>query len=111
MLFCPYCGTQLFLECAGRVRYYCRTCPYKQDISELDDQMHVLVEEYTPKKAEDILGGPSQFKHLPSTEILCTKEACGNQKAYFRQIQIRSGDEPMTTFYCCTECGEIWRQD
>lgn len=27
------------------------------------------------------------------------------------RLQIRSADEPMTTFYKCTECGMRWRED
>ena len=39
----------------------------------------------------------------------CTK--CGNDHAYYQQLQIRSADEPMTTFYKCTACGLRWRED
>ena len=35
---------------------------------------------------------------------------CSNQRAYFMQIQIRSADEPMSTFYKCTACGAQWRE-
>ena len=43
---------------------------------------------------------------LPET---CPK--CGHLRAYFMQIQTRSADEPMTTFYKCCEisCGHRWR--
>ena len=36
---------------------------------------------------------------------------CGSTKAYYRQMQIRSADEPMTTFYKCVECGAQWREN
>ncbi|KAK3670206.1 RNA polymerase III C11 subunit, partial [Recurvomyces mirabilis] len=29
----------------------------------------------------------------------CKRDICPSQSAYFRQVQIRSADEPMTTFY------------
>ena len=41
--------------------------------------------------------------------VNCDK--CGNDYAYFQQIQIRSADEPMTTFYRCARCAYRWRQD
>lgn len=46
------------------------------------------------------------FVFLPET---CPK--CGHLRAYFMQIQTRSADEPMTTFYkCCNaQCGHRWR--
>lgn len=31
--------------------------------------------------------------------VNCKEEKCDNREAYFRQVQIRSADEPMTTFY------------
>lgn len=36
---------------------------------------------------------------------------CEHPRAYFMQIQTRSADEPMTTFYkCCSpQCGHRWR--
>ncbi|KAF3338321.1 DNA-directed RNA polymerase III subunit RPC10 [Carex littledalei] len=38
---------------------------------------------------------------------------CHNGEAYFKQMQIRSADEPMTTFYkCCNDkCHYDWRED
>lgn len=33
---------------------------------------------------------------------------CGERKCSYRQLQTRSGDEPMTTFVTC-ECGHRWR--
>ena len=40
-------------------------------------------------------------------------EKCRNPEAYYMQIQIRSADEPMTTFYRCTDhrCGNQWQDD
>lgn len=39
---------------------------------------------------------------------------CGHKEAYFRQMQLRSADEPMTSFYKCANfatCGHNWRGD
>jgi DNA-directed RNA polymerase III subunit RPC11 len=38
---------------------------------------------------------------------------CKSGEAYFRQLQTRSADEPMTTFYMCTDraCGAQWKED
>lgn len=42
------------------------------------------------------------FLPIPKT-AQCPRENCDNGRAFFYQIQIRSADEPMTTFYkvCC----------
>lgn len=41
----------------------------------------------------------------------CPKELCESSAAYFRQVQIRSADEPMTTFYKCVVCAAEWREN
>lgn len=33
---------------------------------------------------------------------------CDHTRAYYFQLQIRSADEPMTTFYKCCSCGHQW---
>ena len=47
--------------------------------------------------------------HSPHTEK-CPR--CEHPRAYFMQLQTRSADEPMTTFYkCCNpQCGHQWRE-
>eukprot|EP00759_Apiculatamorpha_spiralis_P013935 PhF_6_TR20685/c0_g1_i1/m.29762/K03019/RPC11, POLR3K; DNA-directed RNA polymerase III subunit RPC11 len=107
MLFCPYCGTQLLVEKVGSVRFYCTTCPYAQPLTFVRE----VPEHKTLKKVDDVLGGPDAWKHADKTDAKCPDPECPGERAYFKQIQIRSGDEPMTTFYRCCECGEMWRQD
>ena len=41
----------------------------------------------------------------------CPNEKCESRTAYFRQVQIRSADEPMTSFYKCVECATEWREN
>lgn len=45
--------------------------------------------------------------------IICQNDEtqCDSRKAHFVQIQMRSADEPATTFYKCVKCGFQWRQD
>lgn len=39
------------------------------------------------------------------------KAPCDSKKAHFVQLQMRSADEPPTTFFKCVKCGHQWRQD
>jgi transcription elongation factor S-II len=42
-----------------------------------------------------------------TSNIKCKK--CGKANVTYNQVQTRSGDEPMTTFCFCNECGFRWR--
>ena len=46
--------------------------------------------------------------HLQNViELKCS--ACGHNKCSFFQLQTRSCDEPITTFYTCLNCGKKWK--
>ena len=55
------------------------------------------------------LEGVIHLAYTCAVSANCPK--CTNRRAYYQQLQIRSADEPMTTFYKCTECGFRWRED
>ena len=106
LLFCPTCAN--ILECEEGLscyRFACSTCPYVYNITR-----RISSRTYTKlKEVEDVLGGSAAWDNVDSTEVQCPR--CDNKRAYFMQIQTRSADEPMTTFYKCTEgqCGHRWR--
>lgn len=50
----------------------------------------------------DLLTCASDSPHTPHTM---------HTQAFFVQMQIRSADEPMTTFYRCTRCANRWSGD
>ena len=106
MHFCPSCSNLLLLENPdGMMRFYCQTCPYTY-------KLKATVSSEVPlehKAVDDVLGGAEAWKNADQTDANCPK--CTNRRAYYQQLQIRSADEPMTTFYKCTECGMRWRED
>lgn len=55
------------------------------------------------------MGGSAAWENVDSTDAVCP--ACNHGRAYFMQMQTRSADEPMTTFYkCCNAlCAHNWR--
>lgn len=61
------------------------------------------------QEVDHVLGGKAAWENVDSTDAECP--TCGHKRAYFMQIQTRSADEPMTTFYkCCNhECNHTWR--
>lgn len=56
-----------------------------------------------------IIGGAAAWENVDSTDAVCPK--CSHGRAFFMQLQTRSADEPMTTFYrCCNHsCAHNWR--
>lgn len=63
------------------------------------------------KQVDDVLGGDQAWENVDQTTAQCPVDTCGGTKAYFFQLQIRSADEPMTTFYKCCQCGHQWREN
>jgi len=117
MLFCPRCANLLLVELThapgtvdergnaeARARFYCQVCPYGYVVED-------KYEEYVPLKrkvVDDVLGGEEAWRNVDQTGAVCPK--CSHGKAYFFQVQIRSGDEPMSVFYKCVKCEHRWRE-
>lgn len=79
----------------GGNRLECRTCPYQHAID-----MPIYSRKNFPKKErEDVFGGPGAWDNAQKGRVPCPTADCGGNEAAFFQLQIRSADEPMTTFY------------
>eukprot|EP00753_Platysulcus_tardus_P007244 PLAT14993.1.p1 GENE.PLAT14993.1~~PLAT14993.1.p1 ORF type:complete len:106 (+),score=36.70 PLAT14993.1:36-353(+) len=105
MLFCPTCGNLLLVDGADRgMRFVCHTCPYKHLIRSAVRKKIPLVR----KEVDDVLGGAEAWKDVDKTAARCP--ACEHDMAFFFQLQIRSADEPMTTFYKCERCSKQWSE-
>jgi DNA-directed RNA polymerase subunit M/transcription elongation factor TFIIS len=84
--------------------------------------------EFTPHELsymanEDVF--PDRWKHIMDKQKLKLKAAyeikqvsmtdaikcgkCKNNKISYYELQIRSGDENMTQFFCCISCGHKWK--
>ena len=94
----------LFVEQGDRCnRLACNTCPYICDIiTKITDRQYTR----NLKPVDDILGGAAAWENVDKTEVTCPK--CAHRQAYFMQLQTRSADEPMTTFYKCVDCTHRW---
>ncbi|KAI0981700.1 hypothetical protein GJ496_007946 [Pomphorhynchus laevis] len=105
LLFCPNCGNLLIVEQGLEAfRFACNTCPYIHNISR-----RIIIRKFTElKKVGDVLGGSDAWDNVQKTDAPCP--SCNHNQAYFMQIQIRSADEPMTTFYKCCNCEHRWNE-
>ncbi|XRM41840.1 RNA polymerase III C11 subunit [Aspergillus tubingensis] len=102
LTFCPNCSNALTISRAepttrhplGVNRFECRTCPYQYAL----DQSWFEKTPMKQKEVEDVFGGKEEFANADSVATQCPAEDCNGDRAYFFQLQIRSADEPMTTF-------------
>ncbi|ORY88514.1 putative Rpc11-DNA-directed RNA polymerase III subunit C11 [Leucosporidium creatinivorum] len=109
MIFCPYCANLLTVaDCGGLNKWSCKTCPYEYPIEKAYTERTHLAR----KEVDDVLGGEDSWANVDSVRVDCKKE-CGADRAFYMQLQIRSADEPSTTFYrCCNpKCAFQWRED
>lgn len=106
LVFCPNCGNRTSVENDGyHYSFICSTCPYKQPIKDRIESV-----KYTKlKEVDDVLNDANTWKNVDVTDVKCPK--CESNQAYFMQVQIRSADEPSTTFYRCVKCTHNWKEN
>ncbi len=103
MHFCPICGSLLLIEeCGSGMQFCCPVCEYTKNVTKKYTSQIKLKK----KEVDDILGGADAWENVDRTETRCPH--CLHNVAYFMQMQIRSADEPMTTFYKCVKCLKQW---
>jgi len=104
--FCNSCGYLLKFRQDFEDRFACSICSYVFKISLAKRRIALQ-----GKSRADVIDAESSWNGVDATDERCPK--CSYPRAYFKQMQIRSGDEPMSQFYrCCNyECGHTWRVD
>ena len=79
----------------GRHRMECRCCPYALPIVDTIYSRR----DFERVEKEDVFGGPGAWENAQKMRTACRRDECDGQEAAFYQLQIRSADEPMTTFF------------
>ena len=106
MHFCPLCGNMLLMEEGGHgMRFCCPTCPYLHNLRRVYSSKVPIKK----KQVDDVLGGDNAWENVDRTNARCPQ--CSHDTAFFMQIQIRSADEPSTTFYRCVRCAKQWNDN
>jgi DNA-directed RNA polymerase III subunit RPC11 len=102
MSFCPSCANILLVDkTSSGLQLFCRTCPYISRVTRTVTRSLT----FKRKQVDDVMGAEA-WADADQIEAVCPECSC--KSAYFKQIQIRSADEPMTIFYKCVGCGHRW---
>ncbi|TGZ79151.1 hypothetical protein EX30DRAFT_309207 [Ascodesmis nigricans] len=113
LLFCPQCSNTLTVSrtlTTGTNRLECRTCPYEYVLTA--NRKFYERRAMKRKEVDDVMGGEGAWDNVDQTDAQCPNpDECDGTRAYFYMVQIRSADEPMTTFYKCTKCGHKWKEN
>ncbi len=109
MRFCPKCGGIMIPAVVnGKKVLKCRACGH---VVEINNKNVYRVQSRLKRGPRDkiiIIDKEQRVEVLPKTRITCPK--CGNNEAYYWEVQTRSADEPATRFFKCTKCGYVWRE-
>ncbi|MFX1319547.1 MAG: transcription factor S [Promethearchaeota archaeon] len=113
MEFCPKCSSILIPQKNGDKKVlFCQTCGYSKPLTSKDEKEYRYGDKinHIPEKEEVFVIDEEMLEQrtMPTVRAICPK--CGHKEAYYWQVQTRSGDEAMTTFYRCTNCGQTWRE-
>ncbi|MHA1594819.1 MAG: transcription factor S [Candidatus Baldrarchaeia archaeon] len=113
MKFCPECGSMLRpkKDDKGNVILICEICGYSEKNQGSLEQEYTISSKinHSPGESELVLVDETKMvKTLPTIQVICPK--CGNNRAYYYQLQTRRADEGMTTFLRCTKCNYVWRR-
>jgi DNA-directed RNA polymerase III subunit RPC11 len=100
--FCAYFPLILLSTLSLGMQYCCAACAYVRDI----EKVYKSEVKLKNKQMGDVMGGDDSWQNVDKTQARC--EMCQNDEAFFMQIQIRSADEPSTTFYKCCRCKHQW---
>lgn len=107
MQFCPKCGAMcVSTKEKGKTILICRKCGHKIKKGYKPARVKGSVK-HSPMDDVVVIGEEKEGA-LPRTKATCRK--CGNTEAFWWLQQMRSGDEPPTTFFKCTKCGHCWRE-
>ncbi|KAG8348851.1 putative RNA polymerases M 15 Kd subunit Transcription factor S II (TFIIS) [Trypanosoma vivax] len=126
MFFCPFCGTLLLIEPHQTLnRFSCSSCDYVVPILSQEPltvnhsfrQYNKVVDDYHVKPNKDAEGNDIKGEEgvdggqVITVQCQNDEKQCDSNKALYVQIQMRSADEPATTFFKCLKCGFQWKQD
>ncbi len=111
MEYCDECGSIVYPVKQGGDRVLkCRRCGFSKEMGAKVDPNSFKIStviQHSEKDKIEIVKMGEDLKTMPKTRAECPK--CGHKEAAYWQLQTRSADEGMTTFYRCLKCKYTWR--
>jgi len=109
--FCPDCSSLLRKKTEKEIVYLFCKCGYQREAEKNEDETERIVNKKKKALEKKLLILSEKDKipiHIKVNEI-CPK--CGHTQAEAWQRQIRSADEPSTSFFKCVKCKYTWRKN
>lgn len=104
MLFCPLCSSMLVVRKNPTGNgLSCRMCRYMYNVSEEMTKTTRM----EPKKSDGLVDEDDNLRFVTKCGKKCE---CGSEEVSFVELQTRSADEPMTIFYKCIRCKNVWKE-
>lgn len=109
--FCPECSSLLRKKNTNSIIYLICKCGYQK---KLEPDKSVIKQTVTKKKQALeknllIISEEDKISIHPKVSKICPK--CGYTEAEAWQRQMRSADEPSTSFFKCVKCKYTWREN
>jgi len=109
--FCPDCSNLLRKKKRDGIIYLICKCGYQK---KLETNESVIKKTVTKKKKALeknllIISEEDRISVYPKVSKICPK--CGYTEAEAWQRQMRSADEPSTSFFKCVKCKYTWREN
>ena len=87
----------------------------KQEVFKVEEIAFFSHQQLNPKKWEVLIEEKkNRDKNKVEAKVVASTDAfkcrkCGSRETTYSQAQLRSADEPMTTFVACISCGNRWK--
>jgi len=108
--FCPECSNLLRKKRESGKTYLACKCGYRKEIETDKEQIKKVIRKKRDKLEKNLIvvSDDDKISIHPKMTKICPK--CNHMEVETWQTQIRSADEPSTSFFRCVKCKYTWRE-
>lgn len=108
--FCPECSNLLRKKRESGKTYLVCKCGYQMEIESDKDQIKKTIKKKREALDKNLIVVTNDDKITIHPKMIKICPKCGYKEAETWQTQIRSSDEPSTSFFRCLKCKFTWRE-